>query len=48
MDAEGSSVKNKAKDYFALEIEDIRVIRVLTIDADLDARQLEMLRSHIF
>ena len=47
-DAEGASVKAKAKDYFALEMEDIRVIRVLTIDADLDEHQLEMLRSHIF
>ncbi|MGD8227573.1 MAG: phosphoribosylformylglycinamidine synthase subunit PurS, partial [Desulfobacteraceae bacterium] len=47
-DAEGAGVKAKAKDYFAFEMEDIRVIRVLTIDADLDAHQLEMVRSHIF
>jgi len=47
-DAEGASVKDKAKDYFAFEMEDIRVIRVLTIDADLSEHQLEMLRTHIF
>jgi phosphoribosylformylglycinamidine synthase len=48
MDAEGASVKGKAKDYFAFGIEDIRVVRVLTIDADLNEHQLEMLRTHIF
>ena len=48
MDAEGANIKRKAKDYFGFEIEDIRVIRALTIDADLDEPQLEMLRTHIF
>ncbi|NNG07716.1 MAG: phosphoribosylformylglycinamidine synthase [Desulfobacteraceae bacterium] len=48
MDAEGANIKRKATDYFGFEIEDIRVIRVLTIDADLDEHQLEMLRTHIF
>ena len=48
MDAEGASVKGKAKDYFGLEVEDIRVIRVLTIDAKLDIDQLEAARTRIF
>ena len=48
MDAEGANIKRKAIDYFGFDIEDIRVIRVLTIDADLEKRQLEMLRTHIF
>jgi phosphoribosylformylglycinamidine (FGAM) synthase PurS component len=34
MDAEGANIKRKATDYFGFEIEDIRVIRVLTIIGD--------------
>ncbi|MGD8230317.1 MAG: phosphoribosylformylglycinamidine synthase subunit PurS, partial [Desulfobacteraceae bacterium] len=48
MDAEGAGVKRKAKDYFGYEVEDIRVIRILTIDADLDKHQLEIARTLIF
>jgi len=48
MDAEGLSIKRKAKDYFGLGVDDIRVIRILTIDADLDHNQLEMIRIHLF
>jgi phosphoribosylformylglycinamidine synthase len=48
VDAEGMNLRRKAKDYFGFEIEDIRVIKVLTIDADLDDNQLEMIRSEIF
>ena len=48
MDAEGASVKGKAKDYFGIEVEDIRVIRVLTIDANLNPDQLEVARTRIF
>ena len=48
MDAEGSNIKRKAQDYFGLGVQDIRVVRILTIDADLDEHQLEMLRTHIF
>jgi len=48
MDAEGANIKRKATDYFGFEIEDIRVIRVLTIDAHLDEHQLGLLRTHIF
>ncbi len=48
MDAEGASVKGKAKDYFGIEVEDIRVIRVLTIDANLNPNQLEVARTRIF
>ena len=48
MDAEGMSIKRKAKDYFGFGVEDIRVIRILTLDADLDQHQLEMIRIHLF
>ncbi len=47
-DAEGASIRRKAKDYFNIDTEDIRVIRVLTIDAALDTAQLERLRTAIF
>src|SRR4030043_945214 len=48
VDAEGRNLIRKAKDYFGFELEDVRVIKVLTIDADLDDNQLEMIRREIF
>ncbi len=47
-DAEGAAVKKKAREYFGYSVEDIRVIRVLTIDANLKEDQLENLRTAIF
>jgi len=38
LDSEGMTIKRKAHDYFGLDVGDIRVIRVLTIDADLDEK----------
>jgi len=48
MDAEGANVKRKAEDYFGFEVERIDVIKVLTIDAELEPHQLERVRSEIF
>ncbi|MFH1124887.1 MAG: AIR synthase-related protein [Pseudomonadota bacterium] len=48
VDAEGANVRRKAKDYFNIEAEDIRVIRILTIDGDLDESQMEIIRTRIF
>jgi phosphoribosylformylglycinamidine synthase II len=48
MDSEGMNLRRKAKDYFGFEVEDVRVIKVLTIDADLEDNQLEMIRREIF
>ena len=48
MDAEGLSIMGRAEDYFGLKIDDIRVIKVMTIDADLNEHQLERLRTEIF
>ena len=48
IDAEGINISRKASAYFGLNVTDIRVIRVLTIDADLTGDQLEMIRSEIF
>ncbi len=47
-DAEGTAVRRKAGDYFGYSVEDIRVIRILTIDADLREDQLEDMRTAIF
>ena len=48
MDAEGESLRRKAKEYFALEVEDIRVIRILTMDTSLTREQLEQVRVRLF
>lgn len=48
LDSEGISIKRKAQDYFGLDVKDVRVIRVLTIDADLDEDDLERIRAKIF
>ncbi len=48
IDAEGMGVSRKASAYFGLNVTGIRVIRVLTIDADLNRDQLEMIRTEVF
>jgi phosphoribosylformylglycinamidine synthase subunit PurSL len=47
-DAEGASVRRKAREYFGFEVEGVHVIRVLTVDADLSPDQLEHVRIGIF
>ena len=47
-DAEGDSVRVKAKRYFGIEIDSVRTIHVLTIDADLSPEQLEQIRTDVF
>jgi phosphoribosylformylglycinamidine synthase subunit PurSL len=47
-DAEGAGIAGKARDYFGLDVNSVRVIRVLTIDANLDQSQLEAVRTRIF
>ena len=47
-DAEGSNIKKKANNYFGLDVRDIRVIKILTIDSDLSEASLEDIRSEIF
>ena len=48
MDAEGNAILRKARQYFGFKVDSIRVIRALTIDADLDPDQLEGIRTDIF
>lgn len=47
-DAEGAGICRKSREYFGLEVEDTRVIRVLTIDADLEPARLEQIRTMLF
>ncbi len=47
-DAEGEGIRRKALEYFGIAADRIRVIRVLTMDADLDQAQLEEVRGSLF
>ncbi len=47
-DAEGDGIRQKAKDYFGIELVDVRTIQVLTLDTDLSQAQVERLRTEIF
>jgi len=47
-DAEGAGICRKAKDYFDIEMDSVRTINVLTIDAPLSDEQLEAVRTQIF
>ncbi len=47
-DAEGQSVRQKAKAYFGIELSEVRTIRVVTIDASLSFDQLEVIRREVF
>lgn len=48
LDAEGTAVCRKAKDYFGLNLTSVRTVHILTIDAGLTSDQLEAIREHIF
>lgn len=48
MDAEGQGLLNKARDYFGIQVNDIRTVHIVTIDAHLDDEQVERARSEIF
>jgi len=47
-DAEGEGIRKKAEDYFGIQLEQVRVVQILTIDADLSGDQLEAMRTQIF
>lgn len=47
-DAEGAAIRRKAMDYFGIELASVRTVQILTIDADLNAAQLETLRREVF
>jgi phosphoribosylformylglycinamidine synthase len=47
-DPQGESVQKRARDYFDLPVESVRVVQILTIDADLGPEQLRLARERIF
>ena len=47
-DAEGAAICRKANDYFGFDLESVRTVSILTIDIDLTADQLEVIRTEIF
>jgi phosphoribosylformylglycinamidine synthase len=47
-DAEGEGVRRQAREYFGLEVEQVRVLRVLMLDLDLAPEELESVRTGIF
>jgi phosphoribosylformylglycinamidine synthase subunit PurSL len=47
-DAEGHGIRQKAKNYFGIELTHVRSIHVITIDADLSAEQLKTVQTEIF
>jgi phosphoribosylformylglycinamidine synthase subunit PurSL len=47
-DAEGEGIRQKARNYFNIELSLVRTINVVTIDAALTPEQLETVRTEIF
>ncbi|MFZ7126574.1 MAG: AIR synthase-related protein [Desulfobacterales bacterium] len=47
-DAEGESLRHKALAYLGIELESVRAVSILTLDADLSSRQLEAIRTGVF
>jgi len=48
IDAEGSGIRQKAKNYFGIELDSVRSINVITIDANLSKDQLKTIQTEIF
>ena len=47
-DAEGDGIRQKAKEYFGIELIDVRTIHVLTFEAGLSIEQLKTVQTEIF
>ena len=47
-DAEGEGVRQKAKNYFGFEIDEVRTVNIVIIDADLSPDQLKTVQNEIF
>ncbi len=48
VDAEGESIRRKARDYFGIVIDSVRTVQVVTIDKKLTPAQLDTIRMEIF
>ncbi len=47
-DAEGDGIRQKARDYFGILVDQVRTVGVLTIDADLSPSDLKLVQAEIF
>ena len=47
-DAEGEGIRQKARNYFGLELDSVRTINIVTIDAELSDEQLRAVQKEIF
>ena len=47
-DAEGEGVLRKASDYFGIQLQSVRIIHIVTIDADFSDIQMETLQHQVF
>uniref|UniRef100_A0A7C4MRD8 Phosphoribosylformylglycinamidine synthase subunit PurL n=1 Tax=Desulfatirhabdium butyrativorans TaxID=340467 RepID=A0A7C4MRD8_9BACT len=47
-DAEGASIRKKAQEYFGISLRSVRTVRIVTIDGDLTAEELERVRTDVF
>ena len=48
VDAEGEGIRQKAKSYFGIDIDSVRTVHILTIDADLRHDHLQAIQAEIF
>lgn len=48
VDAEGNQIRQRAKTYFGIDVDAIRTIQVVTIDAELTGGQLEQVQTDLF
>ena len=48
IDAEGAGICHKARDYFGLQLDIVRTISIVTIDAELSDKQLQAVQTEIF
>ena len=48
IDAEGEGIRQKALNYFGMQLSRVRVIHILTIDAGLSPDQLQQIQTEIF
>lgn len=47
-DPEGLGIRRKAADYFGIELESVRTVHIVTIDADLTDAQIKKIQTELF
>jgi phosphoribosylformylglycinamidine synthase subunit PurSL len=47
-DAEGEALRRKADDYFGIQVDSVRTVHIVTIDAALSQQQLKQVQTEIF